>query len=390
MATTTTMGSTGDLVDPVRSVLHGLDDAGIQWCHWKSNEALAASAAGVNDLDLLVRRDQVGTCRAMLHTRGFLQALPPASRRIPGVLDYHGDDPRLERPVHVHLHTMLVLGDDMTKNHRLPIEAEYLASCRREGPWLLPAPDFELVVFVLRMVVKHFAWDAMLMLQADLAPSEGREFDQLVAAADPGACEALVDDLLPEVGSALWTRCRDALATTTSGRERVRLERELVRALRPLARRGPVVDTTLKAGRRIVALGRRTLAPRDRRKTLPDGGLVVAVVGAGPGDRARLVADLDAWLRRDLVVHVVSFADDPGRAARRARAVAGRGGIALVADHPATRGRRPTGIPGPDLELDLDRPVDDAAEGPGPVIGVAGATPADRLTAARTGLWGRA
>lgn len=381
---------TGDVLELVRDLAEALEAEGISWCHWKSNEALAASASGINDLDLLVRRDQVGRCRAVLHRLGFVQSLQHASRRIPGVLNFHGHDARLGRPVHVHLHTRLVLGDDMTKNHRLPIEEEYLASCHPDGVFPVPAPEFEYVVFILRMVLKHCAWDAMLMLQGRLSSSERRELRQLSEQVPPQASRALVDRLLPEVGGALFARCESAIEAPGDPMSRARVERELTVALEPYARRSSLVDVPLKTTRRVYWLGRRWVAPRSRRKSLADGGMVVAVSGGDELGRQRLVADLDAWLRRDFAVHPVTFGDRPRRAARRVAHLAAAGGIVLVPDHPATSGRRPVGYPPPDLELELDRPWAGSPIGSEQrVAGVGAASAEARLAAARSTLWSR-
>lgn len=57
---------------------------------------------------------------------GFRLARPTPDRQVPGVLDYYGLDEGSDRLVHVHAHYRLVLGDDMTKNFRLPIERAYV------------------------------------------------------------------------------------------------------------------------------------------------------------------------------------------------------------------------------------------------------------------------
>ncbi|HWL90278.1 MAG TPA: hypothetical protein VNP90_02835, partial [Actinomycetota bacterium] len=40
-------------------LLDDLADHGVRFCHWKSNEHLAAGLAGRTDLDLLVDADQI-------------------------------------------------------------------------------------------------------------------------------------------------------------------------------------------------------------------------------------------------------------------------------------------------------------------------------------------
>ena len=105
---------------------------------------LARSVSGENDLDLLVHRDDARRFLAVLSRLGFNRALAPGGREHPGVAHFYGLDRDSGRLVHVHAHFQLVLGDDTTKNYRLPLEAAYLArpgttrSCpcpRRSSSW---------------------------------------------------------------------------------------------------------------------------------------------------------------------------------------------------------------------------------------------------------------
>ena len=106
---------------------------------------------------------------------GFKQAKAPPDKQMPGVLDYYGYDEEAEKWVHVHAHYQLIMGDDMTKNFRFAIEGPYLESVVRDGLFRVPAVEFEFVVFVIRMVLKHSTWDAILSRQGQLKTSEQKE-----------------------------------------------------------------------------------------------------------------------------------------------------------------------------------------------------------------------
>lgn len=377
------MDTTADLV---RRLLEELDSSSISWCHWKSNDMLAASASGENDLDLLIARSDMSRCRAKLHQLGFTEAVQRPSRRLPGVMDYHGNDPDRDRPIHVHLHSRLVLGDDMTKNYRLPIDGEYLASVRRQGLFWVPAVELELIVLVVRLVLKHCSPDAMAMHSGGLSAAEQHELGKLQADATEGEVRRQLPQLLPEVDQQLFDACRDALAGSMGRWQRMRVGARLERALVPYARRRVALDVPLKSVRRLYWAYRRVLAPRARRKSLAHGGLVVAVRGGGAAERAQLVAALDEWLRRDVAVLPIVYGTTPRRAARRALRFAAAGGLALTADHPASRdSARIPGVPPPDLEfvLDRERSHDEHAGVPGVVrLAVDGPLPTVRAAVA--------
>jgi len=174
----------GRSLELVSSLCRALQEAGVRYCHWKSNESLDRSASGENDLDLLVHRSDARRFEEILRDLGFRDALLPRWKELPGVYHSYAVDRGSGRFVHIHAHYQLVVGDDMTKNYHLPIEVPYLASARPVTPFLVPAPEFELGLFLLRMVIKHCTWDAFLTLQSSLSRSERRELDDLLRQVD--------------------------------------------------------------------------------------------------------------------------------------------------------------------------------------------------------------
>ena len=159
----------------VTSLRRALDAEGIAYCHWKSNDALDRAVRGDSDLDLLVRRRDADRFTAVIRGLGFKDARSPSIKRVPGVFHSYGLDEPSGRLVHIHAHYQLVLGDDTTKNYRLPIEDAYLGSVDGNGeqPLPVPAPEFELAVFIVRMVLKHSTWDAIASRHGRLVEQRG-------------------------------------------------------------------------------------------------------------------------------------------------------------------------------------------------------------------------
>jgi len=161
----------------IRELCKALDLEGIVYCHWKSTAALDCSARGDNDLDLLVSRRDIRRFTEILHRLGFKEARAPSEREVTGIVNYYGYDRAADKLVHVHAHYQLVLGDDMTKNYHLPLEQPYLDSAVQAGIFKIPVPEFELIVFIIRMVLKHMTWDAILSRQARLPKAARRELE---------------------------------------------------------------------------------------------------------------------------------------------------------------------------------------------------------------------
>ncbi len=105
----------------------------VDYCHWKSNEALDRSASGDNDLDLLIGRADVRKFTEILYRLDFREARSDLDGRLPGILNYYGFDTGTGRLIHVHAHYQLVLVSDLSKNYRIPIERAYLGFICADG-----------------------------------------------------------------------------------------------------------------------------------------------------------------------------------------------------------------------------------------------------------------
>lgn len=290
----------------VSTLCRALDRARIDYCHWKSNEALDRSATGENDLDLLVSRSHAQRFEEILRRLGFKDAQPPPWKAIPGIYHSYGLDRPTGRLVHIHAHYQLVVGDDMTKSYRLPIEAAYLASVVPAPPFKIPAPELEFAVFLVRMVLKHCPWDSILSLQGSLTPSERRELADLGARVEPERVWTIMRVHLPFLPRELWERCLRSVRPGSSIPFRARTARLLQRRLAASSRRPMVVDTYLKIWRRARTVLRRKVfrrGPITRR--LNDGGVLIAIVGGDGAGKSTVVRDLSEWLAGELSVATV-------------------------------------------------------------------------------------
>jgi thymidylate kinase len=323
-------------LDLVLELCQALGDAGIRYCHWKSNEAIDRSATGENDLDLLIERADAQPFGEVLHRLGFKEARPSVSRQVPGLVDHYGFDAATGRLAHLQAHFQLVLGDDMTKNFRLPIERAYLISAAQGPVFCVPSPEMELAVFVVRMVLKHSSWDAQLCGQGRLTSSERRELAYLAEQVPADRLAEAVDQHLPFLPADLFQACLSALEPGTCRRARASAARRLERSLAPHARRARRVDIPLKVGRRCArALDRHVLRRRARRR-LATGGALIAVVGSDGSGKSTVVDHLASWLGSAFPVETFHLGKPPRSLASRLVRNAMRAGR-LLGLFPATR-----------------------------------------------------
>lgn len=267
----------------------------VRYCHWKSNDLLERSLNGVNDLDLLVDRTHLDAFAALLGEFGFKLALPPEAERLPGVLDYYGYDRDTGTLVHLHLHYQLVVGQDRTKNYHLPLEAMLLHDTRTASGFSVPQPAHDYVVFVIRMLLKHGGWDALLAGQGRLPASARRELRFLQPQIERERLDAALRRWLPAVDPAFFARCERTLRDDAGALRRALVTRLLQRRLRACARRPMAADLWLKQSRRVWRGLRRRLG-RLPRKRLAGGGTMIALVGGDGAGKSSAIADIERWL----------------------------------------------------------------------------------------------
>jgi thymidylate kinase len=285
-------------LDLVHRLCQALREERITYCHWKSNNALDRSASGENDLDLLVSRADIERFTELLYRLGLKQAEAASEKQMPGVLDYFGYDKEADRLIHLHAHYQLVLGHDMTKNYRLPIERPYLESAAQGSLFKVPAPEFEFIVFVIRMVLKHSTWDVILGREGGLKLAERQELAHLRARVDKDRLDDILRQHLPYISVALFDNCVQALQPACSTWRRIKTGQQLQARLRANARRPSPIDVYLKLRRRAISAIRRRIVKTAPKYRLASGGAMIALVGGDGAGKSTAVDALTDWLSK--------------------------------------------------------------------------------------------
>jgi thymidylate kinase len=280
----------------VEELCSALDADSVDYCHWKSNDALALSATGDNDLDLLVDETDAPRFERTLRHMGFKEALVPRSRLVPGVTHFLGLDGPSGKFVHIHAHYQLMIGDDTTKNYRLPMERPYLASSVQGALFKVPAPQYEFIGFVIRMLLKHATLDSLLLRRGVMTTSERQEFAYLQQRVDLERVNEILDRDLSMIDRVLFERCVETLQAHTSLRQRLATGRALQRCLAGNGRRVWWADTWLRVWRRLSWRFERRVIGRAPHKLLAGGGALIAIVGGDGAGKSSVVDGLSSWL----------------------------------------------------------------------------------------------
>ena len=274
----------------------------IIYCHWKSNSKLDRSASGENDLDLLVSRSCIQQFTEILYRLGFKQAYDPPEGQLPGVLDYYGFDQPTRKFVHVHAHYQLIMGHDATKNYHFPIERQYLESIIQDRLFNIPAVEFEFIVLVIRMMIKHSTWDMVLLGNAGLSDSERQELDYLQERISQSRINEILKSILPSLDESLFSKCQQSLTSKRSLLFRLRTGEELRRQLKANARRSWTADIFLKVWRRFAGGIRRRVFRSTNRKRMTSGGLMIAIIGGDGSGKTTAINGLYDWLSEEFEI----------------------------------------------------------------------------------------
>jgi hypothetical protein len=241
------------------------------------------------------------------------------------------------------------VGDDLTKNYVLPLERALLdASHAPEGGFPIPPPELELIVLVLRLILKHGPWDAVLLRRGVVPASAREELVYLQARVDRELLGTYLEQCLPAVDRGLFDDCERALGPGAGARARISAARRLLPRLAADARRSRGADAAVAFWRQ----GSGYLRRAPRKKRLSRGGAVIAVVGADGAGKSTVVEGLHRWLAKDFQVTRAHLGKPPrsitstlvGTGARVAAGVSKLRGRGADADAVVTRGWRRSAV----------------------------------------------
>jgi hypothetical protein len=307
----------------VSSLFRRLNEAAVAYCHWKSNEHLAAAAAGLTDLDVLVDRSHQLELQRILQALGFKRFATPPLRAYPAVEDYIGLDQSTGRLAHLHLHYELTLGERYLKGYRLPWEARILATRRLdpEHNICVADPAIELLLLFVRSALKRRWRDGIRRMLSGARASGQTDFERELTWLQARVQEANVldvaDDLLGPSSSASLKRL---LAEPTSASALAAFAAALRPSLRVHRTYGRL-EATLRVWARELhwyadAVNRRYLhRPIPMRRISPRGGTVIVIVGSDGSGKSTLSRTLQSWLGWKLDVMPIYFGSGDGHAA---------------------------------------------------------------------------
>ncbi len=293
----------------VCTLIETLNSTGVRYCHWKSNAALTEALSGLTDLDLLIHRHDASACRAVLAQSGFQPAGNSDGGSFPSTEHYFGLDSETGLLAHIHAYFRVITGESLAKNFHLPVEDMLLANTRQDGSIRVPTKTAELVLFTIRMMMKHTTLVELALLARNWG-SLKREIASLMDAASLDEAVQLVEQWLPSVDRRLFAECVSALRAPAPLLKRLILARRLRSSLRIYARRSRIRASWTGLITFAPMLARR-LARSRKGLVLRSGGAIVAFVGPEAAGKSTLISQVSRWLGEYLAVDRVHVGTPP-------------------------------------------------------------------------------
>lgn len=299
--------------EPFRQLLLALEKGGVRYCHWKSNMRLERCLlTGTGDLDLLVDRQHAVRYEAALLASGFKPARSSWGLGFPGVFHAFAVDPERGILLHVHTYFHVVTGDSLVKNFHLPIEEALLDSPRRLFGVRVPTAEAELVVFALRIALKHTSAAEIALISRDRVGLR-EELIWLCSDVDIHEAHTLWKRWVPEGAAPMFRELLNAIAAPDRTRTRIRLGLRLAWHLGGLSRLGPLQAASSRAWRVAVLARGRILRRRPLHPAT--GGAVVAFVGPKGTGKTTLIRKVGRRLGKHYDVRCAHVGKPPATAA---------------------------------------------------------------------------
>ena len=282
------------MLTKIRMLIEALNSNSIRYCHWKSNLALTESLSGQTDVDLLIHRKDATVFRAILSQLCFQPVLVNGVESFPSVEHYIGLNEENGLLVHVHAYFRVITGESLTKNYRFPIEELLLQNTREVNDVRVPIKSAELIVFTLRMMLKHTSL-MELVLVARYWKQVQQEIRWLLETDSIDDTLRFLNCWLPSLDTDLFAECIEALKVPAPLLRRISLGHQLRSQLR-VYRRHSAVQAWL-AGMKKFAIMLFHRLTRSKLSMVPQsGGAVIAFVGSEATGKSTLLAEVKAWL----------------------------------------------------------------------------------------------
>lgn len=291
-------------------LLADLLQANIRFAHWKGNTHLLSSLEGKTDMEILVHPDDRRPFETIVKKRSYKKLHSQPWNRVPANEDWLGFDFDTGNLLHLHTHYDLATKITSGKYLQLPwleIFFRHLKMDTLTG-WPIPIPELETIVLLVRIHANllHDKEGIPVKKQKELrtllSQVQVRRLHDLCRELQlnvPGNLDIEISNIVQGCSDATIFRLSSLLYHQLPG---------CVKASRPI----PTLKTLYyKYFLKINRFAGRFTAPVQLKKTIAEGGKMMALVGSDGSGKSTLCNDLIKWLTFKIDAHYFYFGKRP-------------------------------------------------------------------------------
>lgn len=296
-------------LDKLKTLLAQLETHHISYCHWKSNYHLNYALTGKEDVDVLIDFQDFSAFVEILMTLGFKEAESITSKKQPGVFHFLGNDDATGTLLNIHTFSWILTGDHFLKSWNFPFGPMLLAETRYVEGVRAPVAASELIVFVIRHMIKHTTPVDFYMGMKHVKENE-EEYRWLMQDLDIEESVKKLEHYFPEIAPADFHAARELLPQDGRWLEKIRLGFKFRRSINKYLRFGFVKQNVLT----FVALTKMAFnkfAKKQKHMHMQTGGKIIALVGPQATGKSTLTSAVQAWLGQELSVECIHTGKPP-------------------------------------------------------------------------------
>lgn len=289
----------------IQRLLDDFHQKGIRYCHWKSNEHLDAALNADTDLDILFDQSQKEMVLDILRDNDFVFFQAAKQKRYPGISDYIGCDKHSGKIIHVHSHFRLVMGETGIKSYDFGHEKKILDSRIYDEDFKIyrTVPALEYLLLLIRTALKQEQIPYKFKQRA--IDDHNREAAWLQARTTIEEIQQYTEEIL---GNAFAERINQLWQERTYQRKTFRrFQHQLKSAFAERRILSPLQVNLLKLRQLEEDIQKKTyrllnIPTSISRRTLPQSGLIVSLMGADGAGKSTQVKEITAELKKKVDV----------------------------------------------------------------------------------------
>jgi len=290
----------------IGQIFEELNDSDIRYCHFKSNAHLYKSFEGKTDFDLLIHIDDINRFRQFIISLGFKKRNSTFNKTYIGMEDYLYYDSDEEKLHHFHIHYDLIFGAKYNKIFCYP-NREILfnnISIHPNFPIKILDPEVELVFLILRIILKinylSFSGLKRILLKKQQLPDNiTSELAYLLSLCKTERLKKIVGENFKEFETILFYFLdhykNNCITCAFILRSKLTLF-HFIKKFQIVSNKQKIVNFIL-----------RKIHQFRSKSWLPNGGMIISIVGADGAGKTTMVKVLTKWLSYKISAKSVYF-----------------------------------------------------------------------------------